>query len=83
MNKKEVLRESIELYKPDAIIGYETWLNPTIPDNKVLPNGYKLHHKDRADRYGGVLIGMKSGYEYEALTLNVDSEICAISIKMS
>ena len=59
MSKKEVLWEAVDHHKPDFIIGCETWLKPTITDNEVLPIGYKIHDKDRANGYGGVLIGIK------------------------
>ena len=56
MSKKEALWEAVDYYKPDFIIGCETWLKPTITDNEVLPTGYKIHRKDCIDGYGGYLL---------------------------
>ena len=83
MSKKEVLWEAVDHHKPDFIIGCETWLKPTITDNEVLPIGYKIHHKDRADGYGGVLIGIKNNFVFEPLSINTTCEICAVRVKIS
>lgn len=48
VSKEEALWEAVDYYKPDFIIGCETWLKPTITDNEVLLTGYKIHHKDHA-----------------------------------
>ena len=36
MSKKDALWEAVDHHKPDFIIGYETWLKPTITDNEIL-----------------------------------------------
>ena len=43
----------------DVISLFETWLNPTVLDNKVL-SGYNIFRRDRDDRGGGVSIAVKS-----------------------
>jgi hypothetical protein len=42
---------------PDILFGCETWLNPNITDNEILPEntGYNIFCKDRKDGYGGVM----------------------------
>ena len=80
MSKKEALWEALNYYKPDFIIGCETWLKPTITDNEVLPTGYKIHRKDRIDGYGGVLIGIRNIYAFEPLTINAKCEMCAVCV---
>jgi len=44
--------------KPDVICLCETWLNDSIIDNEILPTNYRVYRCDRADGYGGVLIGV-------------------------
>jgi hypothetical protein len=49
--------------KPDIVIGTETWLDPTIKDHEIFPEGYKLYRKDRMHQAGGgVLIAIKNTY---------------------
>ncbi|XP_072039025.1 uncharacterized protein [Amphiura filiformis] len=46
---------------PDLIAGNETWLDPSIPDSEITPEGYHVHRKDRkGDPHGGVLLFYRS-----------------------
>ena len=83
MSKKEVFWDTINCYKPDFLIGCETWSNSTIMDNEVLLIGYKIHRKDHIDGYGGVLIAIKNNFTYEPLAITADCEICAVSVKFT
>ena len=43
------------------VIVSETWLDNTVPDYEILPNGYTIFWKDRIGRRGGgVLLAFKS-----------------------
>jgi hypothetical protein len=46
----------------DILFGCETWLNPNITDNEILPEniGYNIFCKDRKDGYGGVMLAIKA-----------------------
>ena len=47
--------------KIDIVIVSETWLDNTVPDYEILPNGYTIFRKDRIGRRGGgVLLAFKS-----------------------
>ena len=50
----------IDAAKPDVIIGSETWLKPDISYSEIFPPGYHVYRKDRADGYGGVLLGISA-----------------------
>ena len=58
--KKEEFWCLIDAAKPDVIIGSETWLKPDISDSEIFPPGYHVYRKDRADGYGGVLLGIST-----------------------
>lgn len=42
--------------KIDIIIVSEPWLDNTVPDYEILPNGYTIFRKDRIGRRGGVVL---------------------------
>jgi hypothetical protein len=50
----------------------QTWLNPNITDNEILPEntGYNIFHKDRKHGYGGVMLAIKA----EIVSEPVDSD---------
>ena len=58
--KKEEFWCPIDAAKPDVIIGSETWIKPDISDCEIFPPGYHVYRKDRADGYGGVLLGIST-----------------------
>ena len=62
MNKRVDLQEFIYRYKPDIIVGTETWLSANISDNEIVPAelNYNIYRKDRADDYGGVMIAVSN-----------------------
>ena len=48
-----------EEYKPDIIIGTETWLSPEINNAELLLDKYNIYRKDRSGkRGGGVLLAV-------------------------
>jgi exonuclease III len=50
------------LSNPDILFGCETWLNPNITDNEILPEntGYNIFRKDRKNGYDGVMLAIKA-----------------------
>ena len=75
--------ELIDHHEPQIICGCETWLNPDILNNEVLPSSYKLHRKDRTDGYGGVLIGIKSNIVSDLIDSPSDLEVCTVLLHLS
>ena len=41
------------------MIGTETWLDPSIPDNQILPPYFKIYRIDRPSKGGGVIIAIR------------------------
>ena len=49
--------------KPDIVFGTETWLDPTIKNSEIFPDGFKIYRRDRTGQQGGgVLIAVKDHY---------------------
>ena len=54
MNKVADIAAVIDEYKPDIILGNESWLNPGIASSEIFPDAYKVYRKDRnTDSHGG------------------------------
>lgn len=60
VNKRLDLQAYVTLVNSAFIAITETWLHNNIDDNKLLPNSYNIHRKDRESRGGGVLLAVKS-----------------------
>ena len=80
--KKEVFWEMLSTSQPDIIIGCETWLAPSISNSEVLPANYTAFRTDRADGYGGVLVGVSNDIIAEQLETPNDSELTAIKVNL-
>ena len=59
-NKVSQLAASLDLHRPDIVIGTETWLNPSVLNSEIFPPNYTMIRKDRKDSHGGVLIALKN-----------------------
>jgi hypothetical protein len=54
-NKAADIAAIAEEYKPDIILGNESWLHSGITNNEIFPDNYNIYRKDRlSDRHGGV-----------------------------
>lgn len=82
-SKKESFWELIDQHNPDIIYGCETWLNQTVYDNEVLPSSYKVYRNDRADGYGGVLLGIRSNLPSYLIDVQSQTETCSVSLQQS
>jgi len=80
ISKKESFWQSIN---PDIIFGCKTWLNQSVYDNEVLPSSYKLYRNDRADGYGGVLLGVKSELPSHLIDTQSQIETCTVSLQLT
>ena len=62
--------------KPDIIIGSETWLDHSITNSSVLPEGYKTQviRKDRNRHGGGVLIAVKDEIKLNQIKTDANCE---------
>ena len=56
VGKKSVLDNLIHEYKPDVIVGTESWLKPTIPSSEIFSSCFEVFRRDRLDSYGGVFL---------------------------
>ena len=54
--KKPQFHSFVEIYRPDIIVGTETWLTPDIFDAELFPPelGYTIYRRDRVNQRGGV-----------------------------
>ena len=78
--KKETFWELLGSSNPDIIIASETWLTPAIQNSKVIPENYQVYRTDRADGYGGVLIGIKDDIIADKLEIDHQNELVAVKI---
>ena len=50
----------VDQYKPDIILGNESWLYPDIKSSEIFPDNYNIYRKDRiSDNHGGVFHAVK------------------------
>jgi len=78
ISKKASFWETIDFYDPPIICGCETWLNSNILNNEILPPSYKVYRNDRADGYGGVLIGVKTNILSDQIDPISHLEVCTV-----
>ena len=78
--KKEEFWCLIDAAKPDVIIGSETWLKPDISDSEIFPPGYHVYRKDRADGYGGVLLGISTSLNSNKIEIETEGEFVAAKV---
>ena len=84
-------------HKPDILVLNETWLKPSIGDNEVIPNGYKIFRLDRSPKThppcptnaklyrrngGGALIAVKSDLEIESNVVKLKCSAEILSIEL-
>ena len=65
--KIDNLRTICNLYSPDIVCIVETWLDNTILDSEVAIQGYSLCRLDHSRHGGGVLIYVKTMFNYSLL----------------
>ena len=83
VGKKTEISNLIDSTKPDVIVATETWLDPSIKNNTILPDSYEVFRKDRNHFSGGVLIAVKKGLEcFEVSELQKDCELIWVCIKL-
>ena len=64
VNKSSFLENRILTHQYDLVFVVETWLNKTLQDALICPQGYNIIRRDRSDkRGGGILILHKSEYK--------------------
>jgi hypothetical protein len=62
--KLSQLRNLVSSIQADIVIGTESWLNPTIRDAEVFPEGFKAYRRDRTDgKGGGVFLLISKKYD--------------------
>ena len=78
--KLPLLRECLEYTKPDIVLGCETWLDPTLCNAEIFPEGYakQVIRKDRGSWGGGVFIIAKDDIKLTEIKTEVDSN-CEIA----
>ena len=57
----------LDTTNPDIVMGTETWLNKNITSSEMFSKGYYIVRKDRYDRYGSVLLALKTNADFSEL----------------
>ena len=62
--KVEAFQSSVDYFRPDCILGTESWLNKSVSTNEIFPPGYKIFPRDRitSTEGRGVFIAVKENY---------------------
>ena len=82
-NKSDKLRSVISQIKPDVVIGCESWLDNSIINSEVFPEGYNAYRKDRNINGGGVFILIKDHYNSKLMSLpEFECELLWITVKV-
>ena len=71
----------IDTYKPDVIIGTESWLSEEINNAEIFREDFIVFRRDRYSRGGGVFICVKNYIDCRELWVDEDFEMIAIEIK--
>ena len=80
------MEQLIDNTKADIIFGTESWLNSSIKDHEVIPEGYALYRKDRetGERGGGVFVAVKKNLvSSEIHEFDKDCEIKWVKLKVA
>jgi exonuclease III len=84
--KPSQLRNLVSSIQADIVIGTESWLNPTIRDAEVFPEGFKAYRRDRTDgKGGGVFLLISKKYdssEPEELKVSPQDDIELVWVKI-
>ena len=84
--KQHLVQNVIASTIPDIVIGTETWLDSTIKNDEIFPDGYKIYRKDRKNQVsGGVMMAIKNDIisdEVEDLTPDSKCEIIWAKIEI-
>ena len=78
--KREAFWELLQHHSPDIVVGYETWLNPSVLDSEIIPTSYTLHQTDRHDGYGEVMIGVKHSINSQPIICSKSCKLCSIKL---
>ena len=55
----------------------------SVLNNEILPPSYRLYRNDRIDGYGGIMIGVKSNLDSQLLDIQLNLEICIVSVHLT
>lgn len=83
-NKRTDLAECIDYFKPDVILGCESWLSSEHKNAEIFPDGYhkNIYRKDRNKNGGGVFIAVHDSFEtWEVENSNSNCEIVWIEMQ--
>jgi len=65
VNCQSIRNKVADQYKPDIILGNESWLSPDIKSSEIFPDNYNIYRKDRiSDNHGGVFQAVEKDRYY-------------------
>jgi len=80
-NKILELWNLIDTYKPDVVIGTESWLSEEINNAEIFGDDYITFRRDRCSRGGGVFICVKNYIDCSVLWTDEVFEMIAVEVK--
>ena len=83
--KRESLHTCVDSYKPQIIIGSESWLDDSISNNEVLPPDFRAFRKDRVygnDSRGGVFVALRNDIIGTQVDYDTDCEVIWVQIQL-
>ena len=87
MGKKSVLDNLIHEYKPDVIVGIESWLKPTIPSSEIFSSCFEVFRRDRLYGFRGVFLACSRNFCWQSVPIktscNVEVVGCQLELKNS
>ena len=71
-------------FKPDIIVGTESWLKPTISTNEIFSSCFEVFRRDRPDGYGGVFLACSKDFCWQSIPikLSCDAEVVACKLEL-
>lgn len=78
--KRNEVSSLLKLHNIDILVLTETWLTSAYSDSMLDLDSYVLYRKDRINRGGGLLIGVKNFFPTQSFSYNFESEIIGIDL---
>ena len=82
VGKKSVLDNLIYQFKPDIIVGTESWLKPTISTNEFFSSSFEVFRRDRPDGYGGVFLACSKDFCWQSIPVKSSCDAKVVACKL-
>lgn len=79
-NKTGQLEALLLCHSPHLTVVTETWLHSEIPDDNLVPPGYKIFRRDQPTRGGGVAVILNSSIKASLLAQSPGTESLCLRV---